>query len=312
MSGKQVDVDLGAASAAQLPLGYERSNFEVEHEQPEFLWKADLSNGYEYKVEAEKTSNLMCSVESSNNEIEDHSSYSHIQDQSSRSVLARCGSNLGQSCELGQWYTEYCDENKCGLNVTGKFIKSYTVSTQTESDLLHQRPCDAIMEMKLTEKICMFEKILADKEALLNKGLSIEKLRECQQDDYVIATLYRWVIQGKAGTRSELGDNFALVEKMKGLWSTLFIADGLLYRKCSSSDQIVVPTELRFEIFKRTHTANLECHLGVKSTYSRVRKRFFWCEMRADIKLWCRQCTQCAQLRLESYKIKQTDCGTHR
>ena len=56
---------------------------------------------------------------------------------------------------------------------------------------------------------------------------------------------------------------------------------------------IVVPISLRRDIFSAYHAAPTAGHMGPYKTLHRIRLRFFWPKVRADVFDWCQQCAHC-------------------
>ena len=59
-------------------------------------------------------------------------------------------------------------------------------------------------------------------------------------------------------------------------------------------DHTVAPAALRREIVTAYHDTPLGGHLGFRKTYEKIRDRFFWPRMAADVKEYCASCHQCA------------------
>uniref|UniRef100_A0A8C5DMZ9 Gypsy retrotransposon integrase-like protein 1 n=1 Tax=Gouania willdenowi TaxID=441366 RepID=A0A8C5DMZ9_GOUWI len=83
-----------------------------------------------------------------------------------------------------------------------------------------------------------------------------------------------------------------------------FLNEGMLMRKWtplgvspaeewSVITQIVVPTPYRTEILKMAHDNLLAGHLGVKKTYDRILRHFFWPGLKSDVVRHCRVCHWC-------------------
>jgi transposase InsO family protein len=79
--------------------------------------------------------------------------------------------------------------------------------------------------------------------------------------------------------------------------------DGLLKRECPPSKkrrrylktiQLVVPQELKLTIMKALHNDLTAGHLAFQRTYDRVTEKFFWLNMRNEIKDYCAACHECA------------------
>ena len=56
---------------------------------------------------------------------------------------------------------------------------------------------------------------------------------------------------------------------------------------------IIVPHQLRRDIFSAYHASPTTGHMGVWKTLHRLRLRFFWPKMRSDITTWVNQCAHC-------------------
>lgn len=74
----------------------------------------------------------------------------------------------------------------------------------------------------------------------------------------------------------------------------------------------VVPPELRRPVFNALH--NL-CHPGIKASFRLVNTRYFWKDMKKDIKEWCEECLDCQQSKIGQHckkQIKQLPCPSQR
>ncbi len=81
---------------------------------------------------------------------------------------------------------------------------------------------------------------------------------------------------------------------------TFFFDKGVLMRKwVSGSDewtsvhQVVVPTPFRQQVLSLAHDSNLAGHLGIKKTYNRILRHFFWPGLKADVSKYCKFCHVC-------------------
>jgi hypothetical protein len=59
-------------------------------------------------------------------------------------------------------------------------------------------------------------------------------------------------------------------------------------------EQLVVPLSLRQALLQAHHESPTAGHLGIRSTYLRLRERYFWVSMRADVEQWVRSCRLCS------------------
>ena len=83
-------------------------------------------------------------------------------------------------------------------------------------------------------------------------------------------------------------------------YDKLFVRGGLLYKYLKTKNThpdpaIVVPKALEIEILKGTHDSPFTGHLGVTRTLDRIRKHFFWPNMRESVENYIRQCDICAK-----------------
>ncbi|GFW56443.1 retrovirus-related Pol polyprotein from transposon 412 [Trichonephila clavipes] len=84
------------------------------------------------------------------------------------------------------------------------------------------------------------------------------------------------------------------------LWNSLHLRNGVLYRKFESEDgktfrwQLVLPRSRIPEVLKELHGSPTGGHFGVMKTLHRVRERFFWGKVRADVEQWCKSCDACS------------------
>ncbi|GFY18716.1 retrovirus-related Pol polyprotein from transposon 412 [Trichonephila clavipes] len=58
--------------------------------------------------------------------------------------------------------------------------------------------------------------------------------------------------------------------------------------------QLVLPRSRIPEVLKELHGSPTGGHFGVMKTLHRVRERFFWGKVRADVEQWCKSCDACA------------------
>lgn len=121
--------------------------------------------------------------------------------------------------------------------------------------------------------------------------ISTDMMREAQRADERLSPLINQ-LEGKdyAGT-SKTADSF-------------FLRDGLLYHyslpafnspRRQLAEQLVVPDTLKLEVMKRAHDTLSSGHFGFDKTLARVRQRFFWLNMYADIKNYVASCDPCAR-----------------
>jgi hypothetical protein len=94
------------------------------------------------------------------------------------------------------------------------------------------------------------------------------------------------------------------------LWDSLVLIDNIVYKKFVKKDdseeclQLLTPTCLKNEILTVAHNAILSGHFGRKKTLQRIRREFYWFEMREDVEIWIQRCDVCAQSKVTNRKPK--------
>ncbi|XP_029927354.1 uncharacterized protein LOC115373220 [Myripristis murdjan] len=97
-----------------------------------------------------------------------------------------------------------------------------------------------------------------------------------------------------------LSSCFSLVnQKTSDQAVSYFLDDGVLMRTWTSGGthepvrQIVVPQSLRCQVLCLAHDHCLSGHLGIRKTYTRVLRYFFWPGLKSDVVKYCRSCHTC-------------------
>jgi transposase InsO family protein len=74
--------------------------------------------------------------------------------------------------------------------------------------------------------------------------------------------------------------------------------EGVLYRLRSANerdDKLVIPASMKLRILNNYHNLPYAGHQGAERTTKLLRSKFFWKSLAADVKLYCAQCTSCAE-----------------
>ena len=145
-----------------------------------------------------------------------------------------------------------------------------------ESDMIHSSETDP------DSKVISVLKEECDK-----LGVGRSQLVEAQQSDPSLSPCVAAVVE-----KSNLAN-----------YSTAYFFDGyVLMRKWAppNSDhdwrsvfQVVVPKPYRTQVLSVAHDHDLSGHLGVRKTYNRVLKHFFWPAMMSDVSSYCNSCRVC-------------------
>ena len=84
-------------------------------------------------------------------------------------------------------------------------------------------------------------------------------------------------------------------------WHLLNMEEGVLFRLQGTSEdsntQLVVPRAYKHQLFLDIHAGRLGGHLGITRMVEMLRQRFYWPMMAEDVARWCKECTECAQVK---------------
>ncbi|GFW67792.1 hypothetical protein TNCV_3871231 [Trichonephila clavipes] len=130
---------------------------------------------------------------------------------------------------------------------------------------------------------------------------SDEKVREDQMADPDIKPLIEFMeSSSNKPSWQDISAYSPTTKQYWALWNSLHLRNGVLYRKFESEDgktfrwQLVLPRSRIPEVLKELHGSPTGGHFGVMKTLHRVRERFFWGKVRADVEQWCKSCDACA------------------
>ncbi|GFX01388.1 transposon Tf2-6 polyprotein [Trichonephila clavipes] len=130
---------------------------------------------------------------------------------------------------------------------------------------------------------------------------SDEKVREDQMADPDIKPLIEFMeSSSNKPSWQDISAYSPTTKQYWALWNSLHLKNGVLYRKFESEDgktfrwQLVLPRSRIPEVLKELHGSPTGGHFGVMKTLHRVRERFFWGKVRADVEQWCKSCDACS------------------
>ena len=165
------------------------------------------------------------------------------------------------------------------------------------ADSLSRRPCESECshcKKKDTQVECK-RLLLAEDEETIN-----DRLKEAQQRDEDISPIIRWLQDSpEKPDRQEVAAESPVTKHLWQQWQLLRLEDGVLQRRWVNANGngsywvLVVPRVLRQELMEEMHGGVTSGHQGEKKTLSRLRKRFYWVNMRHDVTEWCRACSVC-------------------
>ena len=127
-----------------------------------------------------------------------------------------------------------------------------------------------------------------------------DSIREAQGEDPCMNRVRGWISERcPRPVRPALSLESMEVRQLVAQWSELEVRDGLLCRwktlvgRNRRRLQIVLPSELRLEIFEYFHGHRTAAHFGRKRTMDKVAQRYYWPGMSKDIIRWLTRCPTC-------------------
>ncbi len=147
--------------------------------------------------------------------------------------------------------------------------------------------------------------------------ITCEKMMEAQLEDMSI----KWMFETKKRDAQRpdwktISSRSSAEKTYWRLWDQLAIKENVLSRRWESDDvrlvkwHTILPEKFRADLVKELHGGVATGHLGVKKTMAKVRARFYWCGMAADIRSIIRQCNVCAK-RKSPAKTKKAPLQQH-
>ena len=168
--------------------------------------------------------------------------------------------------------------------------------------LSRKRPCDAdckhccrqeLKEAKALERekdyICCTVNY-QQPETLAFNPWTDEQIKQWQLSDPVLKYVYQWIESRTRPKWTELEDKNRTLRLYYEKFNHLTLKDGVLYKTNNSSNRakdklrLVVPQCLKQEIFEFLHFDRTGGHLGITRTEKGARRKFFWTEMKADVR----------------------------
>ena len=129
----------------------------------------------------------------------------------------------------------------------------------------------------------------------------LSSMREAQLIDESIAPVLRWKEQGERPDWKEVSDKSPTLKCYWSQWDMLAVKEGVLVKRWESDDGkefkwlLVLPRSLRKQALDMLHSSKTAGHLGREKTMPKVRERYYWVGMSADVRSYLRQCVACAQ-----------------
>lgn len=115
-------------------------------------------------------------------------------------------------------------------------------------------------------------------------------LKKAQEEDTVIGDVLRYV-KSKQWPRSGKQLNTKIAALVREKHKLQMADDGLLYRKTTSRNQLLLPQKFHRLVYKELHE-NMG-HLGVERVMNLIRERFYWAHMQRDVEHYITKVCRC-------------------
>ena len=109
-----------------------------------------------------------------------------------------------------------------------------------------------------------------------------------------------WIVKSKEELSSRplwetVSGTSAAHKTLWSLWDQLQMRNGVLCRRWESDDEksvtwrLVLPRKLQEEVLRELHGDRMSGHLGVTKTLAKVKMRYYWPGMTADVRSFIRR-----------------------
>lgn len=136
-----------------------------------------------------------------------------------------------------------------------------------------------------------------------NMGHTYENLKELQNKDEDVGPILQWKISGNKSCDIDLQSSSTATRHYYHLRDSLVLQDGLLFRKFEKQNktgqylQFLTPEKLKSEVLHSMHDAIISGHLGKRKTTEKLLQRFYWFELREDVRIWIAKCEVCGAIK---------------
>ena len=189
-------------------------------------------------------------------------------------------------------YNELVDSHRCKQCTPGSEGK-VSVETQTEPNE------DSIKVNRVQTRTMTRHGDDPDNINLYIEGWQQDKFQEAMEKDIDMKTFRKHKSDNpdkRPDFNSISGCSYHF-KVMWGDWNSFYIKNNLIYRDRLKNDiphtQLVLPREFRRKAFDQLHNTPFGGHVGYRKTLGKIKDRFYWPRMQADIKLWTQQCDAC-------------------
>ena len=133
-------------------------------------------------------------------------------------------------------------------------------------------------------------------------GYTADEIAKLQHDDPNLCKIIDWLRESPTRPDRdtvELRHESPCTRNLHLLWKQLVLRDGVLYKKWETNDkmrshlQVVVPRSLKNTVMFAMHNSVTSGHLGFKKTYQKIQRRFYWYNLKEDVRNWIKKCVKC-------------------
>jgi len=126
-----------------------------------------------------------------------------------------------------------------------------------------------------------------------------ENMTQSQRDDPEFGWIFGHLEDEKRPEWSDVSPQGLKAKFFWSRWDQLKLIDGVLHivkkrQGYPESTLLLLPSRFRREVLESLHSSQTAAHFGVKKTLFLVHERFFWHDIRDDVKQHCQQCSDCA------------------
>ena len=129
-----------------------------------------------------------------------------------------------------------------------------------------------------------------------------QELSEAQQDDPALHLLFTCKLNKEDRPSLDTISRLSRAAKYYfGLWEQIELSGNVLCKRWESDDGktrkflVLVPEKYVDTVLHELHSTDTAGHQGVNKTLAKIKQRFIWYGMTADVRSWVRQCDVCTQ-----------------
>ena len=136
------------------------------------------------------------------------------------------------------------------------------------------------------------------------QGYTYHELKEMQRNDVDLAIVIGFLEAPQLPSNQEVLKQSPAVRHYWIYRQMLSMCNGILVRHYTKHDgtgkyvQFVVPRVMRNDVIYHMHNSLMSGHLGVSKTEGKLLQRFYWYQVREDIRLWILNCDECQSNKL--------------